>query len=320
MRLTSPRFNFDRQLQMTADNAPPMSKGAKGEYVRHVQQALIDLGHPMPKSTAVHGTVDGMFGTETKNAVIAFQRKQKLTDPGFHVDGIVGAQTMSAFDRLLRTPITLPPLATPGGVTDPHANLVQSIISVLSDALLSSVNFEAAGVIISHGDYLLVRKSLEDGAMTAEVHRFPPGVRGVYFAQDALDRATGAVLIAANTFALPFGRAASNDQKATVVHEATHAICDMRAVGRAGTPFTRDQSESIAHIAQAVYHRRLAGAAQSDPLGGFLTPIFTKADEVAQEVIARTPLTRTLLAELIALVSANRIATGGSNRTDFNGL
>lgn len=60
-----------------------LHNGSEGEEVRQLQQALIDLGF-------LKGTADGKFGTNTENAVRAFQRKNKLT-----VDGLAGTATKS---------------------------------------------------------------------------------------------------------------------------------------------------------------------------------------------------------------------------------
>lgn len=273
MRLTSPRFNTNARLQNTANNNPTMKYGSKGLYVRHVQQALIDLGHPLPKSTKKFNTPDGIFGGETKKKVFDFQKKQRLTNLRFGVDGIVGEQTMDVFDRLLRTPVTLPPIPTVGGLTDLNANLAQSLINVLSHPGLLKIRFSAMGVDVSPGSCLMVRKALQYGEITAEIHKMPANYRGVYFAQDAQHKTTNAVLIYANTFMLDFRSANMVLQKVTVIHEATHAFCDIRRIGRTGTTaFTRDQSESVAHIAQATFHRILTGHAETDPFGG-LNPI-----------------------------------------------
>jgi hypothetical protein len=330
MRLTSPRFNWNARLQMTADNSPPMKLGDLGLYVRHVQKALIDLGHPLPKTIAKHSTPtavspDGLFGTETKNAVIDFQKKQKAVRSDFAVDGVVGEQTMGVFDQLLRVPVTLPPLLTPGGATDSNANLVQSLISVLNHPKLADVSFSLMGISISRGSYLLVRNALKDGSISAENHFLPSGVEGFYLPRDALHKVTGAILIPANTFVMPFVTARTVAQKANVVHEATHAFCDIRAIGRPGTaPFTRDQSETVAHVAQAAFHRILKGGPQTDSqtkdVTKGLNPVFRKADELAQHVLAKTPLPSTLASELHGLVRQNRRAIGLPNTTDFDGI
>jgi hypothetical protein len=330
MRLTSPRFNWNARLQMTADNNPPMKHGDQGLYVRHVQKALIDLGHPLPKSIAEHSTPtavspDGVFGNETKDAVIDFQKKQKAIRSDFAVDGVVGEQTMGVFDALLRVPVSLPPLLTPGGATDSNANLAQSLISVLNHPKLADVSFNLMGISISRGGYLLVRNALQDGSISAENHSLPPGVEGFYLARDALHKVTGVILIPANTFVMPFATATTVSHKVTVVHEATHALCDIRAVGRPGTtPFSRDQSETVAHVAQAAFHRQLAGGPQTDSLTTDVTkglnPVFRKADELARHVLARTPLPSTLTSQLHGMVRQNRRTLGLPNTTDFDGI
>ena len=61
-----------------------VKQGARGEMVRKIQQKLKNWGY-------YKGSVDGIFGTQTKEAVKYFQRKNGLT-----VDGIVGKNTLKA--------------------------------------------------------------------------------------------------------------------------------------------------------------------------------------------------------------------------------
>ena len=56
--------------------------GSTGNEVRSIQNKLKSLGY-------YKGSVDGIYGTQTKNAVIAFQRNCGIT-----VDGIAGPQTL----------------------------------------------------------------------------------------------------------------------------------------------------------------------------------------------------------------------------------
>ena len=56
--------------------------GSRGEEVRNIQKRLKDWGY-------YSGSVDGIYGTATKNAVVKFQKKHGLT-----ADGIAGPKTL----------------------------------------------------------------------------------------------------------------------------------------------------------------------------------------------------------------------------------
>ena len=65
--------------------ADALSKmGSRGTEVRQIQEKLISLGFLKDKA-------DGIYGTKTKNAVIAFQKSKGLTP-----DGIAGPKTLKA--------------------------------------------------------------------------------------------------------------------------------------------------------------------------------------------------------------------------------
>ena len=65
--------------------AAALSKyGSRGSEVTQIQQRLQELGYDP-------GTADGIFGTRTQQAVLAFQR-----DYGLSADGIVGEKTLAA--------------------------------------------------------------------------------------------------------------------------------------------------------------------------------------------------------------------------------
>ena len=68
-----------------ASSAEALSKyGSTGTEVRRIQTRLKDWGY-------YTGSVDGIYGTKTKNAVILFQKKNGLT-----VDGVAGPATLAA--------------------------------------------------------------------------------------------------------------------------------------------------------------------------------------------------------------------------------
>lgn len=61
-----------------------VKQGSRGDVVKQIQQKLKRWGY-------YGGSVDGIFGSATKKAVIYFQRKNGLTP-----DGIVGTKTLAA--------------------------------------------------------------------------------------------------------------------------------------------------------------------------------------------------------------------------------
>lgn len=67
-----------------------LRKGNNSELVRVVQQRLLQLGYSLPRFGA-----DADFGTETYNAIIAFQKAQ-----GLSADGIVGPKTLRALFKI----------------------------------------------------------------------------------------------------------------------------------------------------------------------------------------------------------------------------
>lgn len=68
----------------TQVSAATLRKGSTGSAVRTMQQKLKNWGY-------YKGSVDGIFGSQTLEAVKYFQRKN-----GLSVDGIVGAKTLAA--------------------------------------------------------------------------------------------------------------------------------------------------------------------------------------------------------------------------------
>lgn len=58
------------------------SMGSRGNEVRQIQQRLKDWGY-------YNGSVDGIYGTKTRAAVISFQKKHNIT-----ADGICGRKTL----------------------------------------------------------------------------------------------------------------------------------------------------------------------------------------------------------------------------------
>ena len=81
---------------------PTLSIGSRGASVLHLQQLLVNEGYDP-------GPVDGIFGSRTQSAVMAFQR-----DTHIPIDGIVGVQTWTALG--VNCGVT-PPQTCPSGTT-----------------------------------------------------------------------------------------------------------------------------------------------------------------------------------------------------------
>jgi peptidoglycan hydrolase-like protein with peptidoglycan-binding domain len=98
MALSNPRFSSNAQLVAAAENRLPMRRGAQGEGVAILQQALLDLGFPMPRTTRARGGLpDGIFGAETEGAVQAFQRQHRLL-----ADGVAGRITLGRLETSIQ--------------------------------------------------------------------------------------------------------------------------------------------------------------------------------------------------------------------------
>lgn len=98
MALQSKLFCNDRQLEAAAvsDSAHIMT-GARGEHVRKLQLALIELDGAKIRA-------DGAYGPGTAAAVLAYKRKRNIVNPAYQTtaDDIVGKMTVAAMDKELR--------------------------------------------------------------------------------------------------------------------------------------------------------------------------------------------------------------------------
>ena len=97
-----------KEAEKTASSAETGSKslrrGSTGAEVRSLQTKLIDLGY-------LTGKADGVFGRKTMDAVIAFQRANKLK-----ADGIAGAKTLSQLEQKSKA---ASPTAKPAAASTP---------------------------------------------------------------------------------------------------------------------------------------------------------------------------------------------------------
>ncbi|HLP65747.1 eCIS core domain-containing protein [Flavobacterium sp.] len=88
--LEAPRFQGNSILEQVHDNQRLVGNGQSGPCVSKIQAGLEDLGFTLPQYGA-----DGVFGNETKQAVLDFQDTYDLA-----YDGIVGGETMGLLDDI----------------------------------------------------------------------------------------------------------------------------------------------------------------------------------------------------------------------------
>jgi peptidoglycan hydrolase-like protein with peptidoglycan-binding domain len=116
--------------------APVLSNGPA---IAKVQQALIDIGYPMPTFGA-----DGSFGGETGAAVVTFKKDWHLVPD----DPVVGPRTMTALDKEMvafeRPEPPPPPPPTPSPPADPFGRTAAGAAKVPA-ALASAAAFGTAG-------------------------------------------------------------------------------------------------------------------------------------------------------------------------------
>jgi len=93
-----------------ARNSPALSLGTKGSAVAILQGGLLDAGERLPITTAKANRPDGVFGRETRDAVISFQGRKSVA---LKQDGVAGKKTIEALDHLLATKSKLPPVVPP---------------------------------------------------------------------------------------------------------------------------------------------------------------------------------------------------------------
>lgn len=93
------------------ENPNRLAFGAIGDAVKQLQETLNSLGFDC-------GDADGIFGSKTKNQVIAFQRKYNLED-----DGIAGPLTLAKIKSVNSTPVVTKPVTTKVKVTASLLNI-----------------------------------------------------------------------------------------------------------------------------------------------------------------------------------------------------
>ena len=132
--------------------------GTRGQLVRDVQQALKDRGY-------YTGTVDGIYGTGTYNAIVAFQR-----DNGLTADGIAGTDTLAALGISVGTGTS--------NVGENEFSDVDEDLYLLASAIHGEARGEPYEGQVAVGAVILNRVDSPD---------FPNTIPGVIYQQGAFD-------------------------------------------------------------------------------------------------------------------------------------
>jgi peptidoglycan hydrolase-like protein with peptidoglycan-binding domain len=94
--LRSRYFAPNKRLQNAASGGKLIARGERSDGVALLQAGLCDMGQKMPRSTRPDGSLDGVFGQETYDAVRTYQSSKKA--PALTADGIAGPKTLGALD------------------------------------------------------------------------------------------------------------------------------------------------------------------------------------------------------------------------------
>ena len=131
--------------------------GSRGEQVSQVQRKLKQWGY-------YAGTVDGVFGQATYDAVVSFQRKNGLT-----ADGVVGAQTAAAMGLSLTGTVA---------ASSSAASSYQSDVELLARLIHGEARGEPYVGMVAVGAVVLNR---------VKSSRFPNTLAGVIYQAGAFD-------------------------------------------------------------------------------------------------------------------------------------
>ena len=286
MSLMSSHFRGDQRILLAQQNAPPLRKGLAEHAVRLLQQALIDLGYPMPISTEKYktpdgvGTPDGDYGGETRSKVWQFQKDNDLGK-----DGVAGKNTITKIDELLfakRIPMKplpdLPPDA-PGGFQDAAENARLFMLNTLASSPLRNgyytIKDGSHSVTIAGFHYDRVAKRLHDRVITVreEPHL---GSAASYIPTFKAHMPGVSGPVDANTFLVKAALRRTHSHRSLVIHEATHAVCDLL-----GKTMNALFSEKVAFIMEAIFFRKRLGGPKP---GG--EKAYAIADQIAQHILS----------------------------------
>ncbi len=108
---------------------------ARGDRVQKLQQALISLKY-------MGGSADGVFGVQTRQAVIAFQKAYGLT-----TDGLAGKRTLQAIEKALNGSSSASPSSPSSPSSSPSQDDLKSTDSPAGSASSSTIASTSVGSV-----------------------------------------------------------------------------------------------------------------------------------------------------------------------------
>jgi len=155
--LRSHRFRRHPELEAVFDGEKMLRSGSSGEGIKMIQEGLIDSKHLLPKFGA-----DGVFGQETKAAVIQFQKAH-----GLLADGVIGAKTMDAIDLYLSIDPGKKPQPPKAG--SPEAKLKAILAKGAAITPQEAKEAQAALFELKQDDFRIVLKQMIDSGQLLDL-------------------------------------------------------------------------------------------------------------------------------------------------------
>ncbi len=180
----------------------------------------------------------------------------------------------------------------PAGFKAPSANdeVLRTNVKVILSEPAADIQFRFAGAALFAGEIRRVRDLISQRRIAVQYDSSLTGIAKYVHPDHAVD---------GNTLKAGFSTAASVWHRALIVHEAVHAVFDVR-----GTKTVLREAEAAAYVAQAIHlirHRQLPHFAHLPTLD---MDIFTAAEQVATWVIGIRPPPRVALVALANAIAA----------------
>lgn len=157
--------------------------------------------------------------------------------------------------------------------------LEESVLRILQSPEVSHINFKLLGVEVSVRAYREIADKILEGSVTVELDETV-----------ARDGAAAKYSPRKNKFRMGSHRYGSREWQSAVVHEATHAIVDLRKI-----KISKIDDEVVAHVAHTLYLRRVGFGFKSH---GFTNKTWYAARDVADSIIRSGTPNETLVKKL----------------------